>query len=62
MQEMLSYHVEFKEFSSLVVKRSFKIYLEQFDVEKNYLLRTRSIHFLELTDKNAESAVEGTIR
>ena len=59
MQEMLSYHVEFKEFSSLIAKRSFKLYLEQFDVEKNYLLQDEANKFFDPSEKNAESAVEG---
>ncbi len=39
MQEMLDYHVEYKEFSPLIARRSLKIYIEQFDPD-------RSIYYL----------------
>lgn len=38
MEEMLFYHVEHKEFSTLLAKRALRIYIEQFDSYKNYLL------------------------
>lgn len=38
MEEMLFYHVEHKEFNELLAKRSLRIYIEQFDNSKNYLL------------------------
>lgn len=38
MEEMLRYHVEHKEFNELLAKRSLRIYIEQFDSNKNYLL------------------------
>lgn len=38
MEEMLHYHVEHKEFNELLAKRSLRIYIEQFDSNKNYLL------------------------
>lgn len=37
MEEMLHYHVEHKEFNELLAKRSLRIYIEQFDNNKNYL-------------------------
>ena len=48
MQEMLEYHIEYKELSPLLVKRSFKIYLEQFDPEKMYLLKSEVLPYQEL--------------
>ena len=48
MQEMLEYHIEYKELSPLLVKRSFKIYIEQFDPEKMYLLKSEVIPYLEI--------------
>ena len=41
MEEMLAYHVEYKTFSPQLAKRSLKIYLEQFDSEKFYLLQMK---------------------
>ncbi len=39
MEEMLIYHVEHKEMSSLLMRRAFKIYIEQFDPYRVYLLQ-----------------------
>lgn len=49
MEEMMSYHIECKELTPLIVKRSFKIYIEQFDPEKLYLLQDEVSPFLELS-------------
>ncbi|MCH9612731.1 MAG: hypothetical protein S4CHLAM102_12280 [Chlamydiia bacterium] len=38
-REMFSYHVENKEFSPLVAKRSVKVFFDQIDPEKIYLMR-----------------------
>ena len=50
MQNIFNYHIENKEFSPFIVKRSFKIYVEQFDYEKVYLLKEEVAPFLELKD------------
>lgn len=52
MQTIMHYHIENKEFSSLIVKRSFKVYLEQFDPEKLYLLKDEVKSFLDLNEKD----------
>lgn len=46
MQEMLAYHVEYKEFSPLLARRTLKIYIEQFDPEKVYLLSNEAKPYL----------------
>ncbi len=48
MEDMLSYHVEHKELSNLLVRRSIKIYIEQFDPQKVYLLNSEVLPFLEV--------------
>jgi len=48
MEKIFSYHVENKEFSPLLVKRSFKLYIEQFDPEKIYLMQDEVEPFLNL--------------
>ena len=35
MQDMFGYHVEYKEFSPLIARRSLKIFLEQFDPDRS---------------------------
>ncbi len=62
MQEMLSYHVEFKEFSPLIAKRSFKLFIEQFDGEKCYLLLDEAKPFFELSEKTVQKVIEGYFR
>ena len=49
MDKMFTYHVENKEFSPLIVKRSLKIYIEQFDPDRLYLLKGEVEPFLSLT-------------
>jgi len=51
MRDMFEYHIEYKEMSPLLVKRSFKLYLEQFDPNKTYLLKSEALPYLELTTK-----------
>lgn len=58
MQEIFNYHVECKELSQLLVKRSFKIYIEQFDPLRIYLLQDEVKPFLELSQEQ----VNGTIK
>ena len=48
MDKMFSYHVENKEFSPLLVKRSFRLYVEQFDPDRIYLLEDEVEPFLQL--------------
>ena len=50
MEGMFHYHVEYKELLPLLVKRSFKVYIDQFDMEKMYLLQSEVQPFLELTE------------
>lgn len=59
MEEMMSYHIECKELTPLIVKRSFKIYIEQFDPEKLYLLEEEVTPFLELSSVQIEGIIHG---
>lgn len=58
MQNIFHYHIENKEFSPLIVKRSFKIYLEQFDPDKLYFLKEEITPFLELKDKDIAKIIK----
>lgn len=57
MEEIFSYHVEAKEISSVLVKRSFKNFIDQFDSQKIYLTEKEIRPFLELTSAQIESIV-----
>src|SRR6185437_11614818 len=58
VEDMLSYHVEYKELNPLLVKRCFKSYLEQFDGQKVFLLQAEVSPFLNLSSHNFESIIE----
>lgn len=58
MGKMLSYHVENKEFSPLLVKRSFKLYVEQFDPGRIYLLEDEVEPFLQLNAQMTREVIQ----
>ncbi|MCB1109529.1 MAG: PDZ domain-containing protein [Chlamydiia bacterium] len=57
MDKMFTYHVESKEFSPLVAKRSLKVYLEQFDPDRLYLLKGEVQPFLSLTPRQTRQII-----
>ncbi len=59
IETMLEYHVEYKEFSSLLAKRSFKIFIDQFDPYKMYLLASEGKVFLRMSEEKLEKVVQG---
>ncbi len=58
MEELFSYHVENRQLSPLIVRRAFKIYLEQFDPSHLYLLKSEVKPFIELTDRQVEEIIQ----
>jgi len=58
VEEMFSYHVEYQEFSSSLVKRSFKLFLEQFDPYGIYLLQQEASPFWEMKARAAQEVVK----
>lgn len=57
MEEMFSYHVETKEMTPALVKRSFKIYLDQFDPQRVYMTQGEAKPFLDLNSTQIESII-----
>lgn len=57
MGEMLAYHVEYKEFSPFLARRSLKVYLEQFDPERKYLLSREAAAFLDISEPRLRKVV-----
>ena len=53
MERFFSLHIENKELSTTLVRRSFKLYIEQFDPEKAYLLESEVLPYLNMSDKKA---------
>jgi carboxyl-terminal processing protease len=54
MQKILDYHVEFNKLQDVIISRSFKLYIDQFDPLKIYLLENEVKNYLDLnqTDLN----------
>ena len=57
IREILAYHVESKELSTLVIKRSFKVFIEQFDSRNMYLLKSEVEPFLSLSDEKIQQII-----
>jgi carboxyl-terminal processing protease len=57
IEEIFSYHVENRTLTPLIVRRSFKIYIEQFDPGKIYLLKSEVKPYLELSDQQVEQII-----
>lgn len=57
MEVIFGYHIEHKEYNPLIVKRSFKTYIEQFDYEKMYLLKDEVKRFLNLSDQEIDKII-----
>ncbi len=58
MDKMFTYHVENKEFSLLIVKRSLKIYIEQFDPDRIYLLKGEVGPYLGISPRQIREVIE----
>lgn len=58
MEEMFSYHVETKEMTAPLVKRSFKTFSEQFDPQKIYLTQSEVNPFLDLSSSQLEMVID----
>ncbi len=58
MQGIFGYHVEYKEFSPLIAKRSLKIFIEQFDPDKVYLLVGEVKPYLEPKEEKIKAVIQ----
>ena len=58
MEQFFSYHVESKNLNPVIVRRCFKIYIEQFDPEKIYLLQTEVDPYLLMSDGEAMAVAD----
>ncbi len=59
MQEMLAFHVEYKEFDTLLARRALKIFIEQFDSERMYLLLSEIQAYLDPKEERLKAIVHG---
>lgn len=58
MKQIFDQHVDKKEMSSLILKNSFKVYIDQFDPDRIYLLESEVRPFLQLKDSDVSHFVE----
>jgi carboxyl-terminal processing protease len=54
MERFFTFHIENKELSTTIIRRSMKLYVEQFDSEKAYLLDEEVKPYLNMSDKRAK--------
>jgi carboxyl-terminal processing protease len=59
---MLKLHVEHKEFSPLMARRSIKIYLEQFDPDKIYFTAREALPFNDLKEERLKALVTNYLK
>lgn len=57
MEKFYALHITHKELSPLLVRRAMKIYIENFDPERAYLLESEVRPYLTLSDKKAQEIV-----
>jgi carboxyl-terminal processing protease len=57
MERFFTFHIETKELNTTVIRRSFKLYIEQFDPEKVYLLDSEVKPYLSMSEKRAKEVL-----
>lgn len=58
MEKMFAYHLESQEFGPLIARRSLKVYLEQFDPGRFYLMKREVEPFLVLSDQKVNQMIQ----
>lgn len=54
VERLFQFHIEHKDLNAHVIRRTFKITIENFDPEKSYLLEKEVLSFTEISDGEAE--------
>lgn len=57
MERLFNFHIENKEFTPTLVRRSMKIYIEQFDPDKAYLTASDTEGYLNMSDERASEVL-----
>ena len=58
MERFFSFHIEHKQLNPTIVKRCVKLYIEQFDPDKSYLLSSEVAPYLNMSDAKAEEIIQ----
>src|SRR3990167_7732046 len=54
MERLFSFHIENKELSPLLVRRTIKLYIEQFDPEKAYFLESEVLDLVNMSEQRVQ--------
>src|SRR5690348_6445956 len=58
LERLFSFHIEMKELNPVIVRRAIKLYIEQFDPDRSYLLASEVTPYLQLSDRKIVEIVE----
>jgi len=58
MERLFSLHIENRELSPTIIRRCFKLYIEQFDPDKSYLLNAEVLPYLQISEEEALNVVQ----
>ncbi len=58
LDRLFSFHIEMKELNPVLVRRSIKLYIEQFDPDKSYLLASEVAPYLQLSEQKIGQMIQ----
>ena len=58
MEKFFEYHIEYKQVNEKLVRRAVKMFLEQFDPDKMYLMEKEAAVFLDLSNKKVKEIID----
>ncbi len=58
MDQIFQYHIEYKEYNTLIISRSFKLYIDHFDPLKIYLLQEEIDDYLNMDEDSANLVLQ----
>jgi carboxyl-terminal processing protease len=58
LDRFFSYHIENKDLSPVIIRRTFKVFIEQFDPDKSYLLSQEAVPYLQMSDAKVAEVLE----
>lgn len=59
MSTLMGYHIEFSKMEPLIIERSLKVFIQQFDPEKVYFLQSEVAPYFELTSAQTDKVLRG---
>lgn len=59
MQEIFKQHLDQREMNEAIIRSSFKLYIDQFDPDRVYLLESEAAPYINLSDAQVQTALNG---